>query len=241
MSTVGGDEQDLTRKQRREQARQQRKELEESERLAARRRRRLFLIGGALVVAAIIAVVAILASSGGGKKHAAATGGSGVTAGLQSTPAPWSPEVANLKTRVAAMGLPTQSDTAYHAHVALRVYVNGSQVPVPADIGINAPEEYLAPLHTHDASGIIHMEASEAYPFTLGQLFTVWGVTFTSTQLGSYVAGNGNVLAVYVNGSPVTSFVSYVMRAHDNITVGYGKPGSFPTSFHYPWSANPGL
>jgi hypothetical protein len=241
VSRVEDDEQDLTRKERREQARAQRKDLEESERLAAQRRRRLIQVGGAVLVAVVIAVVAILASSGGGKKHEAAATGSGATAGLQSTPAPWPPEHSALQTRVAALHLPPQSDTAYHVHADLRVYVSGHQVPVPAQIGINPQEEFLAPLHTHDTSGIIHMEASEQYPFTLGQFFTVWGVTFTRTQLGSYVAGKGNVLAVYVNGSPVTNFVEYVMRPHDDIVVAYGKPGSFPTSFQYPWASNPGL
>jgi hypothetical protein len=241
VSTVEDDEQDLTRKQRREQARAQRKQLEESERHAARRRRRLIQVGGALLIAVVVALVAVLVASGGSKKHEAAVAGSGATAGLQSTPAPWPPEHAGLQTRVEALHVPTQSDTAYHVHAALRVYVNGQQVTVPAEIGINASEEFLAPLHTHDASGIIHMEASEAYPFTLGQFFTIWGVTFTPTQIGSYTAGNGNVLAVYVNGSPVTNFVGYVMKPHDNIIVAYGKPGSSPTSFSYPWSASGGL
>jgi hypothetical protein len=238
VSRVEDDEQDLTRKQRREQARAERKELEESERLSARRRRRLIQGGAVLAVAVVIAIVAVLASSGGGKKHQAAATGSGATAGLQSTPAPWPPQYTGLATRLQALHLPTQSDTAYHVHANLRVYVNGHQVPVPGQIGIDKEEEFLAPLHTHDSSGIIHMEASERYPFTLGQFFTIWGVTFTNTQLGSYVAGNGNVLVAYVNGSPVTNFVGYVMNAHDDIVVAYGKPGSFPTSFTYPWASS---
>jgi hypothetical protein len=238
MSTVD-DEQDLTRKQRREQAREERKALEASEQVAARRRKRLIQVGAIAATLVVIAVVAILASSGGGKKTTHAVSGQGASAGLQSTPAPWPPELNGLATRVAALHMPSQSDSAYHIHANLRVYVNGQQIHVPANIGIDT--EFLAPLHTHDTSGIIHMEASEPYAFTLGQFFTVWGVTFTPTQLGSYVAGNGNALSAYVNGARVTNFVGYAMKAHDNVVVGYGKPGSFPTSFRYPWVANPGL
>jgi hypothetical protein len=113
----------------------------------------------------------------------------------------------------------------------------GGRCPVPANLGIDAQEQFLAPLHTHDSSGVIHIEASEKYPFTLGQFFTIWGVKFTNAQLGGYVAGAGNVLAVYANGKAVSSPVGYVMNPHDDIVVGYGKPGSFPTSFQYNWAA----
>jgi hypothetical protein len=70
------------------------------------------------------------------------------------------------------------------------------------------------------------MEASQAYPFTLGQFFTIWGVKFTSTQLGAYVADAANVLSVYVNGTHVSDPIGYVMKPHDHILVAYGKPGS---------------
>jgi hypothetical protein len=232
------DEQDLTRKQRREQARAERKQLEESERQSERTRRRIFQIGAVVAVAVVIAVIVIVAASGGGKKRAfSASGGSGVNTDLQATPGPWAPEYNGLATRLQALNLPGQSDVAYHVHADLRVYVNGQRYTVPAQIGIDSQEEFLAPLHTHDTSGIIHQEASEPYPFTLGMFFTIWGVKFTTTQLGSWVAGNGNVLSTYVNGTLVSNGPGYRLRPHDDIVVGYGKPGSFPTSFKYDWAS----
>ncbi len=230
------DEEQLTKTQRREQARAERKVLEEDERSRATRRKRLTLIGGPLGVLAVAAVVAVVATSGGGGGKKAVSG-SGALAGLQATPAPWAPEYSALATRLAALKLPIQNDGAYHVHAVLRVYVDGGQVPVPANIGIEPEVSAMASTHTHDTSGIIHIESSERYPFTLGQFFTIWGVKFTSTQLGGYLAGNGNVLSVYVNGKPVANPVGYVMAPHDAIVVGYGKPGSFPTSFEYNWAA----
>jgi hypothetical protein len=232
------DEEQLTKKQRREEARAQRKALEEAERAGAARRKRLTLIGGPLGVLAVVAVVAILATSGGGGSPP--VNGSGASAGLQATPAPWAPEYSALATRLAALNLPSQTDSAYHVHAALRVYVDGQQVPVPAKIGIDPEGRFLASLHTHDTTGVIHIESSQQYPFTLGQFFTIWGVKFTNTQLGGYLAGNGNALSVYANGKPVANPAGYVMNPHDNIVVGYGKSGSFPTSFEYNWAA-PGL
>ena len=228
------DEEQLTRKQRREQARTERKALEAAEQASTVRRKRLTMIGVPLGALAVAAIIALIATSSGGKS--AHVTDAGASAGLQATSAPWAPEYAGLQTRLAALNLPAGMDGAYHVHAALRVYVNGKQIPVPANIGIEPEATSLASLHTHDATGVIHIESSEKYPFTLGQFFTIWGVKFTSTQLGSYVAGAGNMLAVYANGKPVSNPAGYVMNPHDNIVVGYGKPGSFPTSFQYQWS-----
>jgi hypothetical protein len=236
MSSPTGEEERLTKTQRREEARTQRKELEAAEVAGAARRKRLTLIGGALGVLVVLAVVAIIATSGGGGSQTVASG-SGASAGLQTTHAPWAPELSALATRLQALKLPIQNDGAYHVHAVLRVYVEGRQVPVPANIGIDPQAGSMASTHTHDATGLVHIEASERYPFTLGTFFTVWGVKFTNTQLGGYLAGKGNVLSAYVNGKPVSNPAGYVMNPHDDIVVAYGKPGSFPTSFQYDWAA----
>jgi hypothetical protein len=231
MIPVQSDEDDLTRKQRREHARAERKALEQAEAAGAVRRKRTIRVGGLLLAAVIVAGIAIAVAAGGSSHKKAAAAGSASESGLLTTPAPWAPQYAGLQARVQAFGFPAQSDTGYHVHVMLRIYVEGKKIVVPEKIGIVTSEEYLAPLHTHDTSGIVHIEAREPYPFKLGQFFSIWGVKFTNTQLGGYVAGNGNVLSVYVNGKLVPSPVEYVMNAHDLIVVGYGKPGSFPTSF----------
>ena len=98
----------------------------------------------------------------------------------------------------------------------------------------------LASLHTHDASGVVHQEAVQPYPFTLGQFFDVWGVKFTPTQLGAYHAGKGLVLQTWVNGKQVPNGPDYKMKPHDVIVVGFGDPGSFPTkpNFRFPAASN---
>jgi hypothetical protein len=225
-----------TRKERRAEARAQREELERRHAAAAARKRRLSLIGGFVAVLAIIAVIAVVATSGGGNQ---ASGGSGVTAGVQATAAPWAPVYSGLPTRVNAMNLPTQSDQIYHVHAYLRVWVNGKQIEVPSQIGIDQQDQLLAPLHTHDATGLVHMEANQAYPFTLGQFFTIWGVKFTDSQLGAYVTNGANAVAVYVNGKKIADPVNYKMQPHDLMVVAYGKPGSFPTTYRATFA--PGL
>jgi hypothetical protein len=159
--------------------------------------------------------------------------------GLQRGGAPWPPETRFLQRRVAAMGLPGQSDTVFHIHALLRVYVDGRPVPVPAQIGIDALGGFIAPVHTHDATGIIHLEADRPYRFTVGQVFEVWGVRFGPRTLGGYVDAGARRLRVYVDGGAVVDFVRYVLRPHDHIVVTFGTPGSSPTTDGTPFP--PGL
>ena len=81
-----------------------------------------------------------------------------------------------LKKKIAKAGVECLSDGAefaQHIHSHLVIKINGKGVEVPADIGIIRGCEYE--LHTHDATGIIHVESPRGNKaFTLGQFFTVW-------------------------------------------------------------------
>ena len=76
----------------------------------------------------------------------------------------------------------------------------------------------------------VHMEADRKYPFTIGQFFAVWGVKFSDDQLGSYRSKGDEQVRAYVNGKRISDPVNYVMKEGDEIAVGYGKPGSFPSN-----------
>src|SRR5437763_11488196 len=225
-----------SRAEEKKRLREEREAREREEREAAARRKRLIQIGtgaAVVVVAAIVAVVAL--SSGGSSKSSQAKTGP-LQKGLQVSPRPAPPESSQLPQRLAAMQLPQTSDVIFHIHANMEVYTDGKKQTVPAQIGIDQTHQLLASLHTHDASGTIHMEAVQPYPFKLGQFFNVWGVKLTQTQLSDYVVGHGLALPAWVNGKHVKSFVNYVMKPHDRIVGGFGKPGSFPTknSFKFP-------
>jgi hypothetical protein len=178
----------------------------------------------AVTVAALVAVVLSLAT----RSPARAPDPAGVPR-LEAGPAPWPPEYFSLPQRLAALRLPGQSDTAFHIHALLRIYVDGRPVPVPAQIGIDPQGRFLAPLHTHDATGIVHIESDRPYPFTLGQFFTIWGVRFSATRIGGYTNHGARRLRVFVNGRPIAAPAGHVLGAHDRIIVGFGRSGSFPT------------
>ena len=174
-----------------------------------------------LAVLAAVVAAAILVAGLPGRSPAAGTARLGVTA----TAAPWPAEHRFLARRVAALRLPAESDSDFHIHAWLHVFVGARPVPVPAGIGIDPRGAFLAPLHTHDSSGIIHVESARPFPFTLGELFSVWGVRFSRATLGAYRRPR-----VWVDGRPIRDGPHYALHAHDSVVVGVGEPHSFPTT-----------
>lgn len=129
-------------------------------------------------------------------------------------------------------------DVHYHAH--LDVFVNGTAVPVPAGLGINVGpngtmpehgEPGIAPLHTHDTDGILHIEAPQATDFTLGQVFQLWEVPIDSSHLGAY-----GPVKVYVDGKPYAGNpATLVLAAHQEIAVVAGSGAvTIPNMFTFP-------
>jgi hypothetical protein len=192
----------------------------------------------------VIAVVVVVLAMGGGDGGDSGSGGveiaqdsvpAGATVGIQDTPPPWPPNPTDLTQRIEAMGLPAVGAETFHLHASLRVYVDGKPVPVPQNIGIDSATQTIASLHTHDAEGIVHMEADSEFDFTLGQFMAVWGVAFSKDRLGSLTPKGDKQLQVYLNGKPVSDPVNVVMPEHGNLVIGYGKQGSFPTEPKLNW------
>jgi len=118
---------------------------------------------------------------------------------------PWSVP-ADVSARVASAGLDLgPMGMAEHYHPQLRIIINGKEVPVAAGIGVDPDTGAMSAVHTHEGDGTIHIEAGKAGEvFTLGQVFTEWGVKLTSTQIGGVQAKTGQKVVVTSNGSPVT-------------------------------------
>lgn len=161
--------------------------------------------------------------------------------GIQTGIAPWPPELTYLRTRLKEMGLPalTAEGTALHIHQHLDLYIDGTLVAVPSHIGINEPAGFISDIHTHDATGIIHVESPVVEDFTLGQFFDIWGVQFTSQSIGGYNAGNGKTIKVFVNGAPYAGDPrQLVLAKHQEIVVTYGTdqevPTTIPSSYAFP-------
>lgn len=125
-----------------------------------------------------------------------------------------------------------------HIHQHLDLYVDSRKVPVPARIGID-PAVGFAPLHTHDASGIIHVESPIARGYTLGEFFAVWGVRFSPSCLGGYCAAGGTRLRVYVDGSAYRGDPTTLpLASHQELVVALGTssqlPSPIPSAYRFP-------
>ena len=152
--------------------------------------------------------------------------------GLMSGNEPWVNNTDKLGDRLDAIGLPqlATEGTVLHIHQHLDIYVNGQHVDVPAAVGIPLSQSFISPLHTHDTSGVIHVESPTEQDFYLGQFFDVWGLKFDGSDLGGHHADASNQLAVYVNGSKVsTDPRKVVLAAHQEIVVSYGPASSLPS------------
>jgi len=152
--------------------------------------------------------------------------------GIATTTAPWSPEIAHLQQRLQDIGLTRKGGgSAMHIHAHLDLSVNGVKETVPADIGINVIARRMASIHTHDSSGIIHIESGVVRNFTLGEFFDVWGVRFTKDCLGGYCDTASSTLSVYTNGKRVAGNPrALVLKEHEEIAVIYAAASSTPTA-----------
>lgn len=141
----------------------------------------------------------------------------------------------------------------YHVHAFLGIWANGQQYAVPDGIGMQGAVDNggaigaftgAYDLHTHDASGIVHIEdpnapasLSTTYPqFNLQTLLDIWGQTYNASGF----AGFSGATSVYVGDFStkdsggrdlVTSYTLYtdslsnlVLQHHRAIWIVVGTP-----------------
>ena len=103
--------------------------------------------------------------------------------------------------------------------------IDGKPVAIPAKIGItpllwkdHSLDKYgmhamtmnmssMAPLHTHNNNGTIHVESNTVRPYTLGQFLDIWGGLDT----------NGKTVKATVDGVPVSDYRNIILRDKEQI------------------------
>jgi len=176
------------------------------------------------VLAGLLVLVAVGCGSGSSVPAGLVISGPG----LQTTQPPWPAEYAHLAERLKQLGLPPGGKETFHIHALLHIYVNGLLSPLAANIGLDPAKGLESSLHTHDHTGVIHMEAPKPYGYTLGDFFAVWGVKFGPGQLGGLTGYGGEKLHFYLNGRPLSNPAAHVLRNNDSVVIGYGADSSFP-------------
>ncbi|MBU6486679.1 MAG: hypothetical protein KGQ57_02515 [Burkholderiales bacterium] len=131
-----------------------------------------------------------------------------------------------------------------YSYTHLSIFMNGTQVAVPANIGtvaptLAAPKGCVYPLNTVDETGKIRMDTTSGASYTLGQFFSIWGEPLTTTNVAGLQASS---VTVYVNdGGTLTKYTgdlaSLVLPPHGEVTIVLGTPlAQIPT---YTWSDPP--
>jgi hypothetical protein len=191
-------------------------------------------VAAAAVIAAI--VIGVVLTRGGGDDAGAVVPEQSELAGLQTGPAPWNPGLDTLPDRLDPVGVTalTTEGQVLHIHQHLDVFVNGKRQPVPQGIGIY-DGQFLTELHTHDPTGIMHVESPVAKHFDLGQFFGVWGVRLNGDCIGGYCR-QVTPWTVYVNGQPYTGNpAELVLREHQEIAFVIGTPPKkIPSKYTFP-------
>jgi hypothetical protein len=118
----------------------------------------------------------------------------------------------------------------YHSHPNVTITINGANVPL-ANNSFNS--SCSQPLHTHDASGVIHVETDENRDYTLHDWFLLWGffvndpnfTIFNSTQIFTYKVDATHHLNMTVNGAIDPKLENHVFPRNASPTGGVGGSG----------------
>jgi hypothetical protein len=125
----------------------------------------------------------------------------------------------------------TNKKIVMHLHPRLNVTLNGKSLVIPSGVGMNTTlwndhslDRYgmqpmkmttkdmsmimqgMSPLHTHDTSGVIHVESNEFRNYTLGQFLQNWGIDI-----------DGKEVKLSVNGNNVMDYKNYILADKDQM------------------------
>lgn len=195
------------------------------------RPRRVTALAGVAGIGGLVLVVAALGSTiGRGARPTntlSPTGSVGSSPARPSLPADTGP--------VATLLIPCEptEQIAYHVHAHLNIRLGGELQPVPARIGIQST--CFSWLHTHAAFGVIHVEAAEERPFSLGSFFDVWGQALGPGQVLDHVVAPRESVRVFVDGVPFEGDPRTVpLRDLEAIEIQVGTGALDPLPYTFP-------
>jgi hypothetical protein len=125
----------------------------------------------------------------------------------------------------------SQEGANLHIHTHLALLNDGKLIQIPRFIGFASNPTLpgggcLYWIHTHDASGIIHVESPEILPpaggshYTLGMLFDIWGEPLGNDG----VAGFKGPVTAYVNGAKYDGDLKDIpLMSHQQVVLEIGK------------------
>jgi len=155
--------------------------------------------------------------------------------------------------------------TTLHVHPWVQIAINtggtNQSVTIPLGVGILDPQvqnvggiqianggSCFEPMHTHDSSGIIHIESAHVTDqYTLNDFFKIWQVSdpngvpvngvnspiiFNRTDILGFKAGQGHTVSLLVDNQNSTASDpgSLVLNQYDYCKAGLTTPPCYPTA-----------
>ena len=126
------------------------------------------------------------------------------------------------------------SSESRHDHVTLQIFIDDTPYTVESSTGVqtdvcNGNENNMHVIHTHDASGRLHIEVNEAGDVPLGVFFDIWGQHFNETGIFDYRVNSTHEMVMHVHASGesatvenrVTTFDDYLLQNGEVIEIHY--------------------
>ncbi len=113
------------------------------------------------------------------------------------------------------------SKNGLHWHPELSIVIKGQKEEIPANIGIGVVHK---PIHTHDSSGIIHLEIQglvKKDDLRLGKFFKIWNKPFNAECIFDFCNSPNAKVKMFVNNKENLEFENYQMKDKDKIEIKY--------------------
>jgi hypothetical protein len=93
----------------------------------------------------------------------------------------------------------------YHSHPELSITISGQAIVIPVTYDPSCAQ----PIHTHDSTGVLHVETDQNQNYTIGDWFLLWGhfansqtqATFNRTQIFNNKVDPTHHITMTVNGA----------------------------------------
>jgi hypothetical protein len=121
--------------------------------------------------------------------------------------------------RELALSCITHQIARQHIHPHLEIIIDGVGREVPANTG-NALT-CMRSIHTHDATGKLHIESTEVRDFDLSDFFAVWEQPFSKEQILDKRVDESYEIVLTVNGARSEDYEKQIMRDNDHIVIEY--------------------
>jgi hypothetical protein len=116
------------------------------------------------------------------------------------------PKHSDLSNNISGIPCDKIEHLVYHNHTMIILKNQNQNLTVPAGIGI-IPNDCIFWLHTHDDSGIIHVESPFKTSFSLGQFLHVWSNFENTTSIKELLSNNTkNYMSILLeNGTKINT------------------------------------